>query len=372
MTTSQPIHTRTHRRRRLWPRLGPQLLGAALGAATGVTLACQSGVFQCSSDAECGTDGTCQGDGYCSFPSGECESGQEYGQYAPAELAGTCVPVDVPEASTGDSTPPVGEVSGQPPPDDTGVLDEGEVGTSTGPEPTTGVELTTGVDPTGEPPPLDPSLVLWLTFDEVGGDIVPDQSDYGNDAECYASCPELDGGISGSAAYFGQQALLGVRFNDDFYTPDGFTVAAWVRPDVISGEPMAITELPFSEGVNSNWNSWELRLEGDAGADYSLFFATTDGGSQAVIELQPAPYDPGQWIHLAGVWDGELLQLYVDGQPEGASDGYNPEFDGHDILIGGGLQEGMLNDFFVGAIDDYRLYARPLDGSEIALLAQGI
>ncbi len=71
------------------------LVLAAAAAGCAVT-------FPCSSDEQCdrdGVGGVCQASGYCSFPDNACESTQRYGELAPAELAGTCVPVGDDEGS---------------------------------------------------------------------------------------------------------------------------------------------------------------------------------------------------------------------------------------------------------------------------------
>ena len=73
---------------------------AALLAAIALP-ACTAGAFACVDDASC-SGGVCEASGYCSFPDADCDSGQRYGEHAPAELAGACV---VPgAASTGTSS----------------------------------------------------------------------------------------------------------------------------------------------------------------------------------------------------------------------------------------------------------------------------
>lgn len=76
----------------------PRSLRAPLAAATLGTLAgwaCALS-FPCNADEQCARDGAaglCQASGYCSFPDASCDSNQRYGDLAPGELAGTCVPV---------------------------------------------------------------------------------------------------------------------------------------------------------------------------------------------------------------------------------------------------------------------------------------
>jgi len=85
----------------------PRSLRATLAAATLGSLggwACAL-TFPCDTDEQCtrsGAAGVCQAAGYCSFPDQSCDSNQRYGELAPDELAGACVPVD---EGSGTSTP---------------------------------------------------------------------------------------------------------------------------------------------------------------------------------------------------------------------------------------------------------------------------
>lgn len=89
--------------------------------------------FACHDASDCATaasDGTCELTGYCSFPSDDCDSGRRYGQHAPADLAGACVPQD----------------------DDTGAVDP-----TLASDPVTTVGLESTGDATSGPSPLDGS-----------------------------------------------------------------------------------------------------------------------------------------------------------------------------------------------------------------------
>lgn len=109
----------------------PRSLRATLAAASLGMLgewACALS-FPCDADEQCARDGTagvCQPSGYCSFPDASCDSDQRYGELAPGELAGTCVPGA--EGSGSDPTMGEGTTDGAStivpgttlPPDDTG------------------------------------------------------------------------------------------------------------------------------------------------------------------------------------------------------------------------------------------------------------
>ncbi len=342
-------------------------LGLLMGLAIGVGGSCQSsGVFECSADGDCVVGeigGSCQSNGYCSFPSDDCDSGQEYGQFAPSGVAGTCVPT----AGTGSSGAPVGSSSGDIVVDDSGSSSGGVGDTTTNMSTTTDDATSTGE------PPVDEDLVLWLTFDEGGRGTIPDQSGHGNDGLCGDVCPPLVPGVIGSAGAFGGGAnnVVAVLFNPEFDS-SAFTLAMWIRPYRLEGAPMAIIEMPLVS--MTSWNSWELRLD-DVNAmandiPHRLFFAVANEMSQSVIEQPKLPFRVNDWVHLAGVSDGMSLTLYLDGAEVMSQGNFGMQVDGQDVFIGAGLSGPMsISDWFDGELDDLRYYRRALSPAEIASLA---
>jgi hypothetical protein len=73
------------------------LVGPSCHAAT---------LFACARPGDCidgPIGGACELDGYCSFPDPGCETGRRYGEHAPDDIAGACVPgADEPPAEASD------------------------------------------------------------------------------------------------------------------------------------------------------------------------------------------------------------------------------------------------------------------------------
>lgn len=97
---------------------------ATLAFGLGWAAAACGSTFACEQDSQCeqdGAAGVCQAaTGFCSFPSDDCDSGQQYGELAPDGLAGTCVP-SVEDTETPTSTGEPEDTTGGPTPDpDTG------------------------------------------------------------------------------------------------------------------------------------------------------------------------------------------------------------------------------------------------------------
>ncbi len=155
--------------------------------------------------------------------------------------------------------------------------------------------------------------------------------------------------------------------------PARFTIAAWIRPDVVD-RPQAI--LSKIRNLQGHWaRNFELRI--DPGG--RLFLHVPDGnawqGVQGVRSIAP-----GRWTHVAAVYDGARAQLYVDGTRDGAPlqgayqqsrtevfIGARPEGGGHD----GRTPAGPTYPF-LGAIDDVGVWDRPLSDHEIETVAGGV
>lgn len=75
----------------------PTAIVGLVALAMGPVAACaKNTTFACAADVEChGADaqGQCV-TGFCAFPDDACDSGQRFGKFSPARIAGHCVPVD--------------------------------------------------------------------------------------------------------------------------------------------------------------------------------------------------------------------------------------------------------------------------------------
>ena len=349
-------------------------VGLGLGWAT----ACSPGTFVCQSDAQCvssGVDGQCLQDGFCGFPDEDCDSGLRYGSGS-GDLSGQCAPEQRgTSASTGDGTTTnAGDSSGSSSTlavDGSGTGDTSTTAAETGPASTTmSTDSSSEADSSSTGAPLDPSLVLWLTFDDadVDGEF-PDSSVYEHHGSCN-DCPDLDEGIDGTGLRFdGASTYVRVPHTDLLSTPEGFTIAAWIRLDDTPVEQRSILTKTVGDDV---FNSWELYFF-PSPCDGCLHLSMAVGnGDEGVVS--PDPIEIGQWVHVAGTWDGKLLTMWIDGEPVGDQPVAELQMDEHPILVGvdddndPDTPDG-LDGYFAGLIDDVRVYDRALDQGELADLA---
>ncbi|MCR9245788.1 MAG: metallophosphoesterase [bacterium] len=127
--------------------------------------------------------------------------------------------------------------------------------------------------------------------------------------------------------------------------PDGpFTVELWLRGDGYQGRRAVLAKTQRSEFA---------LFCSDGRPDFSVHLA----GRYASASGEEGMLKPGQWHHLAGVFDGQELRLYVDGKltAKGAGQGKRtrnslPLFVGADPDGG-----GRPTSFFDGKVDDVRI-----------------
>lgn len=115
--------------------------------------------------------------------------------------------------------------------------------------------------------------------------------------------------------------------------------------------------------------AWSLEPDG-----FSFRIWTTDGLSPGVYGV--TELEQGEWYHIAGTYDGEVMKLYVNGIAEGellTSDGAacNGEWGGDVGTPADVLQLKYSAESYTGGMDEIVLFNRALDDVEIADLAKG-
>lgn len=75
------------------------------------------------------------------------------------------------------------------------------------------------------------------------------------------------------------------------------------------------------------------------------------------------------WFHVAAVWDGQYVRLYLNGQPWDANDA-EAAYPASGNLVIGRESETSAEDYWFGMIDEVLFYDRALSPAEIGLLAE--
>ncbi len=139
-------------------------------------------------------------------------------------------------------------------------------------------------------------------------------------------------------------------------------MALWVQFDVVD---RARENVIFSKPVGSVFdNTWMLATRMPSGSFY--FYASSSDTD--TFAFGPDAVD-GRWTHLAGVYDGSSITLYVDGTLAEQNPVSDVRLGTDDILIGAELERDVIDLFIDAQVDDVRVYDHALDGAQVAALA---
>ena len=160
----------------------------------------------------------------------------------------------------------------------------------------------------------DDDLVgAWL-FDSDAG-VAVDSSDMGNDGEVIGNVSWVaDGKVGGALLFEGNESWVSVEDDPSLHFTEGtdFTVAAWLRTEMATGDPPMILAKNYQPaGVNPWWALYYAN-QGKSLDGSASFFLRDAGGTSHHIAGGPLVND-GAWHHLTGTRLGDTITFYVDG-----------------------------------------------------------
>jgi len=198
-------------------------------------------------------------------------------------------------------------------------------------------------------------LVAHYNFSEGSGSTTKNAAG-GNNTGTLNSSPTWTGGISGPALQFSGSNYVSVPY-DAALSPSTFTISCWAKA---SAAGAGSYRSPFSNrGLFKGFLFYQT-----AGSVWE--FWTGAGGSWNTTLVGPS-VNFDRWEHLVGTYDG-TMRFYVNGVAVGtpATVTFSPT--PSELRIGAGQNEDVPNFFFMGAVDDARIYNRVLSATEVANL----
>ncbi|MEF8821730.1 MAG: LamG domain-containing protein [Halovenus sp.] len=190
----------------------------------------------------------------------------------------------------------------------------------------------------------------------LGGEVFLDAS--GNDNDASNNGATVDNGTINNAIRLDQNDTWADTPTLSFQ--DEVSLACWVNTENMSSTHQILQAADGDQAIVSLYIY---------GGDQPTWWLATEEGDWRLARNPSIP--TGEWVHLAGTYDGETLRLYIDG--ELAATQSVP----YDILqpaparIGADLRPQYDGRFeFEGRIDDMMLFDRALDTNEIEYLSQ--
>jgi len=161
----------------------------------------------------------------------------------------------------------------------------------------------------------------------------------------------------GSLLFDGVDDYVSLPTESDYDYTTAITVAAWVNVTSFNVADQAI--------VTKGDTAW--RLERNAGTDTVKF--TVDGLATNTVVQGSISINDDNWHHVAGVYDGSDLLLYVDGVLDNSVTATGTMDENNDAVYLGG-NAGVAGRGFNGRIDDVYIYDTALSAASILALAQ--
>jgi hypothetical protein len=204
-------------------------------------------------------------------------------------------------------------------------------------------------------------LVGWWKLDEKDGRTAADSSGNGHEATVQGN-PNWQpaGGRIGGAITLGGGDFLDVAGEPAFDCTGGVTLAAWIRARQL--------DKPWQAIITKGDNTYRIQRNNETSA---LEFACTGlqipNGNEYGSLFGSKALTTGEWHHVAGIYDGKKMYLYVDGALDASQEAWGAiNTNDTRLQIGGNTEMG--DRFWNGAIDEVRVYNYGLTEGQIQQL----
>ena len=201
---------------------------------------------------------------------------------------------------------------------------------------------------------LDDAVGIWL-FDEGKGGVAADTSGNGNDGAITGA--KWAEGKFGGALEFEPPHVVTVGASDSLNFKDQMTVATWVYMN----KGVSDTAIRRNGSYLLEVQSAGERVPG------GYVFGIWSGGGFTGGVWGTSVIEPEKWYHIVGLYNGNEMQLYVDGTLEGAVK------QGGDVDQAGDLLFGTFGgEKFIGRLDEVIFFDRGITEAEVAELMTGV
>ena len=208
--------------------------------------------------------------------------------------------------------------------------------------------------------PNSTGLLAWYEFE---GDDASDSSGNSNDGTLHGGISFVPGRDGNAIDLDGFGDFVSISGSNTpggaFDFNDAVTVAAWIQVSAFDND--------YATVISKGDNAWRLARHLDTG---QMEFACTGITSSSIWGhiIGVTSVDDGEWHHVAGVYDGSGIYLYVDGVLD-AWDQATGVMNNNSYEVYVGENAETTGRYWNGMIDDARVYNRGLSHGEIVSLA---
>ena len=204
-----------------------------------------------------------------------------------------------------------------------------------------------------------------------------DWSGYGNHGTVNGATLATDRfGNAASAYCFDGSSYIDMGNDPSINLASSLTVSAWFRVDdlsaVISGQALVGKYGPAHSSPEDNQNLLAIGPSSTSSVGKFMFAPYSEAHTTHVQWDYPSSMQ-GQWAHVTGTYESNIGSLYFNGNlvATNAFGGANPYQSSVNLTVGATPfdgPEGFLKRYFVGCMDDIRIYNRALTRNDVSEL----
>lgn len=218
---------------------------------------------------------------------------------------------------------------------------------------------------------IDDGMVLYYNFDQPTAEVVPDQSGSGNYGLIAGTSFEPAGRIGGCFAFNG----TGDRV--DVVNP--YIILPWENPQYsVSLWFLSDSDANFSEGRHMIADNRRYEIAAGLSEGNQVLTSYADSFADCCfgdpIVSTPLAIQQGTWQHVALIVDAfaePSVRIYLNGELVGTSISSGANYGGYGLTIGAGFDTDLFmpSSYWIGLLDEVRVYNRALSDEEIVELS---
>ena len=219
-------------------------------------------------------------------------------------------------------------------------------------------------------------LIAHWRFDEGSGTTATDTAG-NNDGTLEGDATWAVGLIDGALEFNGEGYVdCGNADALNFATGD-WTISAWIKTTITGGGEIGTGSI-FANGGDYGGGIRFTLAVGEADVGGAVVLTTDDDSTKLQAIGTRGLANDNEWHHVVGLRNGNTLQVYVDGLLDATNDNVPAGYDlsgtsQHNAYIGAitDHRDSSLFKFFIGLIDDVRIYNEALTEPEILAAMEG-
>ncbi|MCZ6680250.1 MAG: LamG domain-containing protein [Candidatus Poribacteria bacterium] len=152
---------------------------------------------------------------------------------------------------------------------------------------------------------IDPDTLagLWQ-LDDGQGKTVKDDSANKNNGKLIGEPKWINGSFGKALEFDGTDQMIDTPYISDDQNP-AFTIMAWIRPSEAINKQIVVA------GRSNGGPQLNLNSSGKAMTGFKM------SNGQFAHVTGTTTFDKGKWTHIAGTFDGKVINVYINGVEEG-------------------------------------------------------